>query len=94
MVHDPARDQLQLLWRIAGMAIMMSAEAAAGALLGWLVDRWAGTYPRWLTIGGAIGITVGLVSFVAAAWRLSRRQVVKNPHPQGPQHGTHHDPHH
>ena len=45
------------------MAIMASAEAAAGALVGWVVDGWAGTYPRWMTIGGAVGIVIGLHAF-------------------------------
>ena len=70
---DPSADQLRMLWRIAGMAIMMSAEVAAGALIGWLIDRWAGTAPRWLTIGGVVGIVVGMTSFLTAAFKYSRQ---------------------
>ncbi len=70
------------------MAIMASAEAAAGALIGWLVDRWAGTAPRWMTIGGAVGIVLGLTSLVTAAFKLTRSQAT----PSHTHHGKHHDP--
>jgi len=69
---DPAQEQMRLMWRIAGMAFIMSSEAAAGAIIGWLIDRWAGTGQRWLTIGGIIGIVVGLTTFIRAAYKVSR----------------------
>jgi F0F1-type ATP synthase assembly protein I len=65
-------DQLRLLWRVAGLAFMLAAETAAGAFLGWLYDRWQGTAPKGLTIGGLIGLVVGLVSFVRAALAVAR----------------------
>jgi F0F1-type ATP synthase assembly protein I len=71
-VRDPAREQLRLMWRVAGMAFMVSAEVAAGAGIGWLIDRWAGTGQRWMTIGGIAGIAVGLTTFIRAAFQLSR----------------------
>ena len=81
-----AEEQLRLLWRVAGMAFMLSAEVAAGAGVGWLIDRWQGTHPRWLTIGGVVGIVVGLTGLLKAAFSLSRsttgRSLTKSP-PEG-----------
>ena len=65
-------DQLRLLWRIAGMAFLLSSEVAAGAGLGWLLDRWLGTGQRWLTMGGIAGIVVGMTGFIRTAFRLNR----------------------
>ncbi|MHC4415768.1 MAG: AtpZ/AtpI family protein [Planctomycetota bacterium] len=62
----------------------MSSEAAAGAGIGWLIDRGLGTAPRWLTIGGLAGIVVGMTSFLRAAFRLSRTGKRPSPPPAGP----------
>ena len=67
-----ASDQLRLMWRVAGMATLMSSEVAAGAGIGWLVDRWQGTAPRWMTIGGLVGLAIGMTGFVRSAFRLNR----------------------
>ena len=73
MAANPmAADQLRLLWRVAGLAFLLAGETAAGALLGWLYDRWQGTAPTGLTVGGLIGLVVGLVSFVRAAMMVAR----------------------
>lgn len=63
--------------------MMLSAETAAGALLGWLYDRWQGTAPRGLTIGGLIGLCVGMYGFLRAAMRLTRMQARSRTTPAG-----------
>ena len=63
---------MRLGWRMAGLAFVMSSEAAAGALVGWVIDYFAGTDSRWLLIGGITGIAVGLLSFAKGALTLNR----------------------
>ena len=63
---------MRLGWRMAGLAFVMSSEAAAGALVGWVIDYFAGTGSRWLLIGGITGIAVGLLSFAKGAITLNR----------------------
>jgi F0F1-type ATP synthase assembly protein I len=66
-------EQLRILWRIAGMAFMVSAEVGAGALIGWVVDRWRGADGQvGLLVGGIAGIIVGIYGFVRAAFRLTQ----------------------
>ncbi len=48
------------------------SQVAAGALLGWIFDRWRGTAPTGLLIGSVIGIIVGMWSFIRRALKLNR----------------------
>ncbi len=64
--------ETRLGWRMAGLAFMMSSEAAAGALIGWIIDHFAGTGSRWLLIGAIAGIAVGMLSFIKGAIALNR----------------------
>ncbi len=50
----------------------VAAQVAAGALLGWLFDRWRGTAPTGLLVGSVIGIVIGLWSLVRGALKLNR----------------------
>ncbi len=50
----------------------VAAQVAAGALLGWLFDRWRGTDPKGLLVGSVIGIVVGLWSLIRGALKLNR----------------------
>ena len=59
-------------WRMAGLAMQTSSEVIAGALLGWVVDRWAGTSPTWLLVGGIAGIAVGLTTLIRGAMKANR----------------------
>jgi len=74
--HDAAtaqaeEEEIRLGWRMAGLAFVMSSEAAAGALIGLVIDHFAGT-SQWLLIGGVTGIAVGLLSFARGAMTLNR----------------------
>ena len=71
--------QKRLMWRLTGLAFMMSSEVAAGAGIGWLIDNWLGTANRWLTIGGIAGIAVGMTSFIRGALQLSRSPGIFDP---------------
>lgn len=50
----------------------VAAQVGAGLLLGWLFDRWRGTDPTGLMVGGIAGIAVGLFSLVKGALKLNR----------------------
>src|SRR4029453_2192445 len=65
-------EELRLGWRMAGLAFTMASEAGAGALMGWLVDHFAGTAPTGLLGGSIAGIAVGLLSFVRGAFALNK----------------------
>lgn len=65
-------EELRLGWRMAGLAFTMSSEAAAGTLVGWLVDYFAGTTPTGLLTGAIIGIAVGMLSFIRGAFQLNK----------------------
>jgi F0F1-type ATP synthase assembly protein I len=59
-------------WRMAGLAMQTSSEVIAGALIGWVVDRWAGSSPTWLLVGGIAGIVVGLTTLIRGAMQANR----------------------
>ena len=59
-------------WRMAGLGMQTSSEVVAGAGLGWVIDRWAGTSPTWLLVGGIAGIVVGLSTLIRGAMRANR----------------------
>lgn len=42
------------------------------AALGWLLDWWFKTGPRWLLIGAGIGIVVAMYRFIREGTKLSR----------------------
>jgi len=59
-------------WRMAGLGMQTSSEVVAGALVGWVIDRWAGTSPAGLLVGGIAGIVVGLSTLIRGAMRANR----------------------
>ncbi len=59
-------------FRMAGIGMEVVSQVAAGALLGWIFDRWRGTAPTGLLIGSVIGIIVGMWSFIRGALKLNR----------------------
>lgn len=65
-------EEMRLGWRMAGLAFVMSSEAAAGALIGLAIDYFARSGSRWTLIGGIVGIAVGLLSFIKGALALNR----------------------
>ena len=70
----PNRDlegEIRVGWKMGAMGMEVAAQVAAGALLGWLFDRWRGTAPTGLLIGSVIGIVVGLTNLVRGALKLN-----------------------
>ncbi len=64
--------EVRVGWRLSGLGMEVAAQVAAGALLGWLFDRWQGTAPTGLMVGGIAGIAVGLFSLVKGSLKLNR----------------------
>lgn len=42
-------------------------------LVGWALDRWLGTSPRWILICGAVGIIGGGYNFIRAALAMNKQ---------------------
>jgi F0F1-type ATP synthase assembly protein I len=57
---------------MGGMGMEVASQVGAGALLGWLWDRWRGTAPTGLLVGAVIGIVVGLWSLIRGGLKLNR----------------------
>ena len=58
--------------RLAGLGFELAASIAGGALLGWWIDRQAGTSPRWLGILAGVGAVGGLYNLIRIALRASK----------------------
>jgi ATP synthase protein I len=58
---------------MGGLGMEVAAQVGAGALLGWMFDRWKGTAPTGLLVGSLIGIAVGLWSLIKGALKLNRQ---------------------
>ncbi len=60
------------LWKLSAMGFTMASEILAGLLLGWLIDKWAGTDKVFLIIGTIMGIVVGMTTFIRTALKASK----------------------
>lgn len=49
----------------------------AGAVLGWLADRWQGTNPRGLLIGLSLGFVLAFIRIVRHAQKEDRAAAAK-----------------
>lgn len=58
----------------ATMGMELAGSIAGMLLIGWLVDRWLGTSPRWTTVGGLVGLVGGGLNFFRTALIVSKRQ--------------------
>ena len=71
-IAPEAPEETKIGWRMAGMGFQVVSEVAAGALLGWLFDKWRGTAPKGVMVGSIVGIVVGLWSLIRNALKLNR----------------------
>lgn len=62
----------QHMLRVGGIVGEFSAAILGAVLLGWLIDRWAGTSPRWTAILAGVGILGGGYNFIRRALALNR----------------------
>ena len=58
---------------LMGMGFDLAAAVGTGALLGWWIDRRYDTGPWGVLICSSVGIVGGLLNFIRAAQKASRR---------------------
>lgn len=73
------------MWRISGMGLELVGGMLGMMAIGWFLDRWQGTSPRWTTVGAVVGLVAGGVNFIRKALALNRAEVAKyrRSHPAG-----------
>ncbi len=71
--------EMRVGWRMAGLGFQVASEVGAGALFGWLFDRWQGTAPTGLLVGSIAGIAVARWSLIRGALKLNRELNRTNP---------------
>ncbi len=64
--------EIRVWWKMGGLGMEVAGQVAAGAVLGWLYDRWRGTGTTGLLVGSLTGIVVGLWSLIRGALKLNR----------------------
>lgn len=52
-------------------ALSLFAAVVAGLIIGWLLDRWLGTWPWLLVVGLVLGGAAGFYEFIRATSKLS-----------------------
>ena len=68
--YQGAAPWLSAVWQFTGSALV-------GVAAGYAVDRWLGTGPWGLVVGGLVGSGVGFYAFIRAADRLLSRKDAK-----------------
>ncbi len=71
--------EIRVGWRMGGLGMEVAAQVAAGAVLGWLYDRWRGTGTTGMLVGSVIGISVGLWNMIRGAIKLNRELERQSP---------------
>lgn len=64
-----APTSMQLLGKVWSISLSFVLAAVAGALLGWLVDRYTNIRPVGVVVGVAVGLIAGGIRFVRDAKR-------------------------
>jgi len=60
------------VWKAGGLGLELTGSIVGMAAVGWGIDRWAETSPRWLLILLGVGILGGGYNFIRHALALSR----------------------
>jgi hypothetical protein len=71
--------EMRRLWGIGGMGLELAGSIVILALIGWAVDRWAGTSPAWTLVGAGIGFIGGGYNFLRRARSMSRANARSRP---------------
>ncbi|HWB18693.1 MAG TPA: AtpZ/AtpI family protein [Phycisphaerales bacterium] len=67
------QEEISIGWKMAGLGMEAGLQALAGALLGWLYDRWRGTGTTGTLIGALIGIAVGMWSLIKGSFKINKK---------------------
>ncbi len=86
---EPRREpdpNLRLLGDVLSFGWVLPACLAAGGGLGWLVDRWLGSFPAATAVLGLLGFAGGIRQLLREADRLEgrRRNPPGSPREPGP----------
>jgi F0F1-type ATP synthase assembly protein I len=65
--------------RYGALAFEFSGTIAAGAAVGWLVDRWLGSEPYGLVVGTLLAVVGGFVRLVQVLKRFERLDLRREP---------------
>lgn len=65
--------EVRIGWKMAGLGMEVSAQAVAGAVLGWLIDYFRGGGHLWVFIGAGLGILVGLWTLIKGGLKLNKK---------------------
>ena len=76
------QQEMRRLWGVGGMGLELAGSIVILALIGWAVDRWAGTSPVWTLVGAGVGFIGGGYNFLRRARSMSRTNA--RPRPSGP----------
>ena len=71
--------EIRVGWKMGGLGMEVAGQLVAGALLGWLYDRWRGSGTTGLLVGSLVGIVVGLWSLIRGALKLHRQLERQSP---------------
>lgn len=68
------------------MGVELAGSIIGMVLLGWGLDHWLGTSPRWTLIGAGVGVLGGGYNFIRAALRMNKEatSAYKREYPHGP----------
>ena len=73
--RSKSSDDTGPLWRISGLGLELVSAILGMLLVGWILDRWLGTAPRWTTLGAVVGVLGGVYNFIRRALSLNRKAV-------------------
>ncbi len=76
---DHREQEYRVGWKMAGLGLEVSTHVLAGALLGWLFDKWQGTAPKGVTYGAIAGIVFGMWTLVRGALKLNAQLDKRHP---------------
>lgn len=65
--------EVRIGWKMAGLGMEVSAQAVAGAILGWVIDYLRGGGHLWVFIGAGTGIVVGLWTLIKGGLQLNKK---------------------
>lgn len=72
------QEEMRRLWGVGGMGLELAGSIVILALIGWAVDRWAGTSPIWTLVGAGIGFIGGGYNFIRRARAMSRTNAARH----------------